>query len=133
MDTILIDTITAEELGGEVEFYNKHYITVDELGRITDGWSDGPHPGRDTTGAICINEGGYQFRLYPDGEENPSLYDWNHMIPFYKYENGEVIRRTQEEIDADIAAIPVPVPEPAETERLRADVDYLAIMMGVEL
>ena len=23
--------------------YNKHYITTDAQGRITDGWSDGPH------------------------------------------------------------------------------------------
>lgn len=23
--------------------YNKHYITVDDQGRVTAGWSDGPH------------------------------------------------------------------------------------------
>ena len=28
---------------------------------------------------------------------------------------------------------PVPVPEPTEVEQIRADVDYLAIMTGVEL
>lgn len=28
---------------------------------------------------------------------------------------------------------PVPEPEPTETEQLRADVDYIAIMTGVEL
>ena len=115
------------------EFYNKHYITMDEQNRITDGWSDGPHPDRDTTGTVCINKGGYQFRLYPDGEENPDLYDHEHMIPLYKYEDGEVVRRTQEEIDADIAAIPVVEPEPTLDERNRADIDYLAVMMGVEL
>ena len=115
-------------------FYNKHYIVVDALGRITNAWSDGPRPDIDTAGAICINDkGGYQFRLYLDGEENPALYDWEYMIPLYKYENGEVIRRSKTEVNADIAAIPVLVPEPTETERLRADVDYLAIMTGVEL
>jgi len=25
------------------EFYNKHYITINEQGRITDAWSDGAH------------------------------------------------------------------------------------------
>ena len=118
----------------DMMFYNKHYITVDDQNRITGGWSDGPHPDRDTTGAICINEqGGYQFRLCPDGEENPALYEWEHMTPLYKYENGEVIRRTKEEIEADIAAIPVVEPEPTLDERNRADIDYLAVMMGVEL
>ena len=118
----------------DMTFYNKHYITVDAKNRITDGWSDGPHPDRDTAGAICITEhGGYQFRLFRNGEENPCLYHWPHMIPLYKYEGGMVSRRTEKEIAADIAALPVLEPEPTETERLRADVDYLAIMTGVEL
>lgn len=116
------------------EFYNRHYITVDAQNRITDGWSDGPCPDRNAAGAVCINEqGGYQFRLYPGGEENPCLYDWDHMIPLYRYEDGKVVRRTQEEIEADIAAIPVREPEPTIEERNRADIDYLAVMMGVEL
>lgn len=34
---------------------NKNYIDVDTRSRITDGWSDGPHPERDTTRTICIN------------------------------------------------------------------------------
>lgn len=36
--------------------YNRHYITTDGQSRITEGWSDGPHPERDITDAICINE-----------------------------------------------------------------------------
>lgn len=130
MDDILTGTITAGELGGEVEieFYNKHYITVDDQNRITDGWSDGPHPDRDTAGAICINEkGGYQFRLFPGGEENPCLYDWGHMIPLYKYEDGAVIRRTEDEIAADIAAIPEIIPEPTQLDRIEAQVTYTAM------
>ena len=116
------------------EFYNNHYITVDEQNRITDGWSDGPRPDRDTTGAILLSDnGGYQFRLFPDGEENPCLYEWDHMIPLYKYEDGEVVRRTTEEIEADIAAIPVVEPEPRLDERNRADIDYIALMTGIEL
>lgn len=82
-------------------FYNKHYIITDAQGRITDGWSDGPHPDRDTTGAICINEqGGYQFRLFPEGEENPSLYDMD-GIPLYRWDGEKAAARAVEEIEAD--------------------------------
>lgn len=82
------------------ETYNLHYIKTDETGRIIDGWSNGPCPNKDTTEAICINgQGGYQFRLFPGGEENPPLRD-DRGIPLYKWD-GAVLRRTQEEIDAD--------------------------------
>jgi len=113
------------------EFYNCHYITIDDKYRITFAWSDGPRPDLDTTGAICINDkGGYQFRLFPGGEENPSLTDWD-GIPLYKWDGEQVIRRTEAEIAADRAAIPVP--PPSAQEQLRADVDFLAAMQGVRL
>ena len=100
-----------------MNFYNKHYISVDERSRIVNGFSDAFYQPSDTD--ICINEqGGYQFRLFPGGEENPSLYEWQHMIPLYKYENGEVVKRTEEEIEADIAALPVPEPKPTAEERI---------------
>lgn len=110
-----------------MEFYNKHYIKVDSSDRIIDGFSDAfRQPDEED---ICINEqGGYQFRLYPGGEENPTLYHWPHMIPLYKYEDGEVIRRTEEEIEADMAAIPVPVVPPTTEERLTAIEDALCEM-----
>lgn len=113
------------------DFYNRHYITTDAQGRITVGWSDGPHPEKDPTGAICINaEGGYQFRLFPGGEENPPLYTMD-VIPLYKYVGGEVIARTEAEIAADRAALPPP--PPSAQEQLRADVDFLAAMANVQL
>lgn len=113
---------------------NRHYIVTDDRGRIIDGWSDGPHPKKDTTSAVCINEqGGYQFRLVLDGkeaEENPSLRTMD-GIPLYKYEDGQVVSRSEEEIAADRAAIPEP--PPTAQEQLRADVDFLAAIQGVEL
>lgn len=112
------------------EFYNKHYITADAQGRITSGWSDGPHPERDTA-AICINEqGGYQFRLYPSGEENPPLHDMD-GVPLYRWDGEKAVPRTGEELAADRAAIPEP--PPSQQEQLRADVDFLAAMQGVTL
>ena len=112
------------------EFYNKHYITTDTQGRITDGWSDGPHPNRDTSNAICINEqGGYQFRLFPGGEENPPLCDMD-GVPLFRWDGEQVIPRTGEERAADRTPIPEP---PSPLEQLRADVDFLAALQGVTL
>lgn len=113
------------------EFYNHHYIITRSDGAVTDAWSDGPHPEKDTINAICINEqGGYQFRLYPGGEENPPIFDMD-GIPLYKWDGSQAVRRTEEEIAADRAAIPEPIPGPQE--QLRADVDFIAAMMGVIL
>lgn len=109
----------------------RHYIAIDSQGRITSGWSGGPQRDRDTTGAVCINEaGGYQFRLTPDGEENPALYTED-GIPLYRWDGERAVRRTAEEIAADRAALPAPAP--SEQERLRADVDFLAALQGVTL
>lgn len=112
-------------------FYNKHYITTDVQGRIISGWSDGPHRDRDTTNAICINEqGGYQFRLTPGGEENPVLFTMD-GVPLYRWDGEQAVRRTGEEIEADRAAIPEP--PPSAQEQMRADIDFLAAMQGVSL
>lgn len=81
--------------------YNRHCIITDAQGCVMDGWSDGPHPERDTADAICINQqGGYQFRLFPGGEENPQLYTMD-GIPLYRWDGAQVLPRTQEEIEAD--------------------------------
>lgn len=105
--------------------YNKHYITLNENGCIVDGFSDAFRTPSATD--ICINEfGGYQFRLFHNGEENPVLFN-SDGVPLYRW-NGSVIARGSGEIEADRVE-----PEPTEMEQLRADVDYIAIMTGVEL
>ena len=108
----------------DMEFYNKHYIAVDANGRIIDGFSDAfRKPGKND---ICINEqGGYQFRLFHGGTENPALHVEN-GIPLYKYENGEVVMRSAEEIAADVAALPEP--EPTAEEKRDAQIFYTAMM-----
>lgn len=111
--------------------HNLHYITTDNQNHITSGWSDGPNPHKDTTCAICINEeGSYQFRLSPGGEENPLLYTMD-GIPLYRWDGTRAVHRTEEEIAADRSALPAPPPSPQE--QLRADVDFLAAMQGVSL
>ena len=110
---------------------SKHYISVGKGGKITGGWSDGPHLERETEGMVCLTEvGGYQFRLAPDGEENPPLYTMD-GIPLYRWDGSQVVERTPEEIEADRAAIPAPAP--TQTEQMRADIDYLAALGGVVL
>ena len=108
-----------------MDSYNKHYITVDERGRVADGFSDAfRQPG---DGDICVNElGGYQFRLFPGGEENPRLHERRYGVPLYKYENGFIVKRTEKEIAEDIAALPSP--GPTEDEKRDAQIFYTAMM-----
>ena len=114
-----------------MEMYNKHYITVDAENRITNGFSDAFR--QPTEADICINEqGGYQFRLSLGGEENPSLFDLEGMIPLYKYDNGEVIRRAEEEIEEERAALPVPEPPASTVESTVWDELDAAYQEGVD-
>lgn len=56
-----------------LESYNKHYINIDDRGRVVDGWSDGPQPQRQPTEqtVMLTDQGGYQFRLRPGGGGEP--------------------------------------------------------------
>lgn len=108
------------------EQYNKHYVKTDGQGRIVEGWSDGPCPDKDTAGAVCIDqEGGYQFRLTPGGEENPVLFD-RHGISRYKLVEGTPVERTEEELAADQATLPAT--GATQAQRLEAQVTYTAMM-----
>lgn len=113
------------------DFFNHHYIITRPNGVITDGWSDGPHPEKDASEAVCIDEhGSYQFRLYPEGEENPPIYNMD-GIALYKWDGGQVVSRAVEEIEAERAAIPAP--SPSIQDQLRADIDFLSAMLGISL
>jgi hypothetical protein len=115
----------------ELEFYNRHYIAVDERGRITDGFSDAFRQPSETD--ICINkQGGYQFRLFPGGEENPALYYWD-GIPMYKWDGTAVLHRDAEEIEADRAALPAPEEVPSQIDQIEAQVTYTAMMTNTLL
>lgn len=108
------------------DMFNKHYITVDDQGRITDGFSDAFRKPAESD--ICINErGGYQFRLDSDRTENPMLCE-KHGIPLYKYENGRIIMRSMEEIDADLFAMTQQEETPSQLDRVEAQVFYTAMM-----
>lgn len=85
-------------------YCNKHYIRIREDGCIVDGFSDAFR--QPTEKDVCINEkGGYQFRLFTGGEENPSLWDMD-GIPRYKWDGTQAVLRTEEELEVDRAAQP---------------------------
>ena len=101
---------------------HKHYILLDGENRIIDGWSDGLFPDKPIDGAVCINEqGGYQFRLFPDGEENPALIDSDNTH-LWKWAE-EVLPTTEEERTAERNSFPQP--EESEEEKLRQRVTEL--------
>lgn len=100
--------------------YNNHYIRADERGRVVDGWSDGPRPDESIDGAILLNDkGGYQFRLWPDGEENPPLLT-DDGIPLYERDGLSVRARPPEDVEADRAAQASPTQTPTQEQRLAA-------------
>ena len=118
------------------EFYNNHYIRVNSASCIIEGWSDGPRNRRTPTeDDILINDkGDYQFRLVIDGEateENPPLFDGMSRIPIYKWNGTEVVRRTQEEIQADRAAWSE-AQKKVEQERVANDPTTLTMEMAVD-
>lgn len=58
------------------------------------------------------------------GEIEAPAYE-EHGVSLWKEVNGQCVRRTAEEVQADVDAIPLP--EPTEEEQLRADVDFLTM------
>lgn len=88
------------------EFKTKHYIRVDANNRIIKGFSTAFEQPLETD--ICINEdGGRHFEML--GIVNPPLMNMQ-GIYLYKYENGEAIERTAEEMQADIDTSSKPAP-----------------------
>lgn len=98
-----------------MEFYNKHYIRIDEKNRIIEGFSDAFENPLETD--ICINEnGGRQFEI--NGEINPTLVNeyWCHL---YMYEDGIIREATEEELKEEQASFPVPEHTPTDVEILQ--------------
>lgn len=116
-------------MDSDLRHYHHHYIRTDDCGCIIDGWSDGPYPIRDSSGAICINDhGGYQFRLTTNGVENPPLCSIDE-IPLYKWNGEQVLPRTDAEIESDRASVQSKQ-IPSTEQRLEALEAAMLSMMG---
>ena len=100
---------------------NKHYIRLDEHNNIIKGLSDAFEQSQE--GDVCINEqGGRHFSLF--GTTNPSIVN-DQGIYLYKYINGEVVVKTEQEIQTETESLPPP--SKSEIETLRELVDLLII------
>lgn len=110
------------------EYTSKVYILLDDQNRITR--IDGGYSisNVDTETWTFIDEGtGDRYNLCQSHYLEKGLMTEDGIYN-YKYENGEVVERTEEEIEADRQALANIVSTPTELEQLRADVDYLLML-----
>ena len=87
------------------------YIQIDDASRIIAINSSAFLPS--TEGWIAIDEGLGDKYHHAQGNYFPKPIYEERGIPAYKYIDGEILERTQEEIDADYHE---PVPQPSETD-----------------
>ena len=81
----------------------KHYISIDSNNRIIKGFSEVFEMPQETD--ICINEnGGRHFELL--GIINPPLTN-DQGVFIYKYEDKQVLRRTEDEIHQEYTSIAI--------------------------
>ena len=107
---------------------SKVYIQTDIEGSILrcEGGYTTP---ADLTSWIEIDEGtGDKYNLCQNHYFDGGLYT-SDRIPRYHWDGTKVILRSEEEMEADRAAIPVPAP--TEMEQVRADIDFLLAMGGM--
>lgn len=88
------------------------YVKTDDSGRVIAINSDAFLPSVD--GWVEIDQGHGDKYYLAQGNYLPKLIFEDHGVPVYKLVDGKPVERTQEEIDADIAAIPPPPPSPSE-------------------
>ena len=112
------------------QIFNHHYIRTNADGNITTGFSDAFEQPQEND-ILINNQGGYQFRLFPDGEENPNLITYD-GIALYRWTEGTVEQRTEEEIQTERNRIPQPAPCPTQEERIAA-VEAAIVEMAGEL
>lgn len=115
------------------EVKSRVYAVVDEAGRIVQ--IEGEYSLSniaDLSTAVLVEEGEPCDRL--NHAQNMYLDDrllTEDGIPRYKWEDGQVVPRTGEEIAADRAAIPEP--PPTAMERMEAQMTYTAMKTGTLL
>lgn len=101
------------------------YILLDEKERIVRIEGEYSLPA-DLTGWVQIDEGyGDRFSLAQSHYLDGGLYTMQ-GIPRYKYEDGACVLRSEEEVEADRAALPPTAP--TQLDRVEAQVAYTAIM-----
>jgi hypothetical protein len=98
----------------------KHYIRLDNNNNITKGFTDYFEEALSTD--VCIQlDAGNQFELL--GMINPFLVMDYTLISLYKYIDGNVVIKTDEEIQAEIKLIPAPK---TQIELMQEQIDILS-------
>ena len=123
----------------EFETKSKVYIQIDTEGRILrcEGGYTTPN---DLAGWQEIDEGtGDRYNLCQSHYFEGGLYTMD-GIPRYRWDGTQAVERTEEELEADRAAIPEPKPSKtvedrltaleAEAEKAKADREALNILLG---
>ena len=101
------------------------YILLDEKKRIVRIEGEYSLPS-DLTGWVLIDEGyGDRYSLAQSHYLDGGLYTIQ-GIPRYKYEDGACVLRSEEEVEADRAALPKP--QPSQLDRVEAQATYTAMM-----
>jgi hypothetical protein len=116
---------TMEEILQEIEEpKSRVFILKDDNNRVTRIEGEYTLP-QDLTNWILIDEGyGDKYNLAQTHYLEKGLMTEDGIYQ-YKYENEEVIERTEEEIEADREAVPV---IPTQMEQLESQVMYTALM-----
>lgn len=114
-----------EEILQEIEEpKSRVFILIDDNNRITRIEGEYTLP-QDITDWIQIDEGyGDKYNLAQSHYLDKPLMTEDGIYQ-YKYENGEVVERTAEEIEADREAVPI---VPTQMEQLESQVFYTAVM-----
>ena len=105
------------------------FIVVDEKNRVIQIEGEATLENiADLSSAILVEQGASCPRL----DYAQALYIGKPLtnedaICLYKFDGEKIVERTADEIAADVAAMPAP--EPTEVEMLRADVDFLLMLM----
>ena len=102
------------------------YSRVDRNNKITKVFSTCFEEPQDTD--ILLKSGHGDEFVHCQGQYQIYNEDGTHK---YCMDNGVIRECTSEELETERANFPVP--EPTENEKLRADVDYIAVMTGIEL
>lgn len=106
------------------ETKSRVFIKIDEENRVVRIEGEYTLP-TDLTDYIQIDEGeGDKYNLAQTHYLDKPLMTEDGIYQ-YKYENGEVVERTAEEIEADREAVPI---VPTQMEQLESQVFYTAVM-----
>lgn len=105
----------------------KVYANVDSQWRVIGIESN--HNFRDTAGWVQIDEGDGDRYMHAQGNYLPKPLMDEQGRYRYKLVDGAVVERTPEELASDA----LPQPTPSQSDINTANIDYLAMMTGVEL